>query len=168
MSLNSDEPDIIITDEDLQQFDQQSKRIREFFSNPTPSPMAPVAIVEGICNKTRRKFAVLFEQSTKRDWKLVKFIDDSLSLEGQTPMGVSVQKELIKGNIDWSLLNQQLISCPYCKSTYVAKCGSCNRLSCHPDGQQGSQFHCPWCGSTSTLSGYIQTLDGSNRKGKKI
>jgi len=160
---NHDKPDIIITDADLDAAEKSLKAAEDFFANPQPRPVKPNALVDVLCTKTKRKFAAYFEQDKPRSWILVEFIDDSIIGSPQVGRTVTIQPDLVKGNVDWSSIGTKL-RCPYCQAKSLVKCGRCGKLSCHPDGQQGSSFHCPLCGEKGKLSGFIQAMDGSSGK----
>lgn len=164
---DNQQPDIIITEAELEEQKQQQQRTADFFANPQPGELAHVVIVEGLCAHFQRKFYILFEQNAPSAWKLVRFLDDSLDLSNQPSDGTrGFQKDLVGGKIDWSNLGKIVTQCPHCKSKSVVKCGNCSRLSCHPDGMQGSKFHCPWCDHRGQLSGHIRSLDGNYNKNK--
>ncbi len=164
---DNQQPDITITEEYLAELEQQHLKTADFFANPQPRALAPLAIVESLCIQSHRKFFVVFEQKTPLAWTLVRFLDDSLDLSNQ-PSGATpgLEKDLVGGKIDWSNLGQIVTQCPYCNAKSVVKCGSCGRLSCHIDGKQGSHFYCPWCDHRGHLSGHIQALNASRTKNK--
>lgn len=49
--------------------------------------------------------------------------------------------------------------CTSCKAPSFVRCG-CGELGCW-DGES-RMFHCPWCGQSGALSGYITDLRASN------
>lgn len=156
-------PDIIITEADLAAADERQKVTKDFFANPHPRPARPNALVDVMCTKAKRKFAAYFEQEKPKSWILVEFIDDNIIGSPQVGQTVTIRPDLVQGNVDWSAIGTKL-RCPYCQAKSLVKCGRCGKLSCHPDGQQGSSFHCPLCGERGKLSGFIQAMDGSSGK----
>jgi hypothetical protein len=163
----TDEPDIIVTAEDLDAAVRQTDQIASFFADPTPKPLPPTALVEAMCSKSRRKYHLLFEETGDDSWTLQMSLDELPATSSGTVSRSRVQSDLVSGPIDWSALSEGSAKCPYCSASSMAKCGRCGRLSCHPDGKQGSPFSCPWCGRKGTLGGRIKSLDGSRGKGKK-
>jgi hypothetical protein len=154
-NYNSDEPDIVITEEDLD-------AAEDFFERSGPKPLKPTALVEAQCTKSGRKFYILFEQADDGGWKLRGSLDEStVPTISNGSLRTKIQSNLVSGSIDWRGL-----ACPHCSTSHIAKCGQCGRLSCHPSGKQGAPFQCAWCGNTGNLSGYIKTLDGSRGKKK--
>lgn len=166
--LNNNEPDIVITEADLDQFTHANQDIANFFANPQPKPMAPIALVETKCITTKRKYWTYFEKTDNNTWTIRNSLDDTLSVASASgPSNATIQTDLVSGSIDWSELWTGHASCPYCATKAMAQCGSCRRLSCHRDGKEGSSFSCAWCGQTGVLQGIIKTLDGSQGKKKK-
>lgn len=163
--IHSDAIEIVITEADLEVAAEQSQNVSRFFANPEPKPLTPTALVETKCVKAGRKYYMVFEKRETNDWAIQYTIDDSLPTISGGAANITVENDLVSGQIDWSNLTKGRVKCPYCANSDVVKCGKCKRMSCH-FGSQGSPFECGWCGNTGHVKGYIQTIDGTKGKGK--
>jgi hypothetical protein len=158
------EPEIIITEADMDEAARRTEQARNFFANPITRPIPSVMVVCR-CIQARQDYYLVFEQIGVRAWAVRRSTAHAPSTVGSAP-GQNIQTDLVSGSIDWTDLSNGKATCPHCQAVSVARCGSCRRLSCHPDGKQGSWFNCPWCGTTGRLTGTIRTLDAQPSKSK--
>lgn len=169
MSSNShfdrgSDPDIVITEADMDEAARQAVQVRDFLTNPV-RPLVPVARVISRCVKTQQDYHLLFEVTGEKTWAIRRSSTDASRVDNAAP-GQPPQADLVSGSIDWTDLYSGLAACPYCQAKSLVRCGACRCLSCHPDGNQGSEFLCPWCGNTGRLADTIKALDGQWGKGK--
>ena len=163
---NEEDPVIVISEADLTAAGQQSQQIQSFFDDPAPKPMKPTAVVEAKCGTKGRIYYIVFEKTGSNSWAVQGSIQDLPAVSGTGPARSQVQSKMVSGSIDWTGL-KQAGRCPHCSARSIARCGSCNKVTCHPDGKQGSPFRCAWCSHSGVLRGRIKNLSGRAGKGGK-
>jgi hypothetical protein len=145
-----------IGSEKLERASEELKRLRE---KRDKALRARQVAVPSRCSiqKDGNYFVVLQEIEGGR-WAVVNV---SIAL----PAGpVADQSALVAASgLDWS----GYTACPYCGSRAVFKC--CGRLACQGSAYQDSGrtwVRCPWCGTTSYLSGSFDSINGEQTGGK--
>jgi len=166
-NASGDRPDIVITNADLDAVDQNAQRIGDFFTNPQPKPAEPTALVEAKCSRTGRDYYIVFEQTQTEPkvWVVRESRAGTPTLSQTQAPGAQPRVNMPSGNIDWSGFATDTGKCPHCSAYSIFLCG-CGKVSCHPDGLQGSPSICHWCGARGILSGAIQSLAGRSGKDK--
>jgi len=166
MEDTTSDVDIVITEADLDLAIQHEQNVSSFFANPMPKRVPDTAMVDAKCVQSGRGYYLVFEAEVPNTWTLQTSLRDLQGASNDQASRAKVQSDLVKGSIDWSRLKTGQANCPHCSAIGLVRCGSCGKVSCHPDGRQGSSFTCAWCGNSGTLKGHIKALDGEQGKGK--
>ena len=145
-----------IGSEKLERASEELKRIRG--KRDKALGARQVAVPSRCSAQKDGNYFVVLQETEEGRWAVV---DVSIA----PPAGpVTDQSALVAASgLDWS----GYTACPYCGSRTVFKC--CGRLACQGSACQDSSktcVRCPWCGTTSYLSGSFDSINGEQTGGK--
>jgi hypothetical protein len=118
---------------------------------PPPAATPPsnsTAIVYCRCARSRRQFAIRFEQKDKGKWLATW----AFSVDKSSEKHATADQNVITGDFD---LDSSFPGCPHCHAKSAFGC-MCGKLGCW-DGEART-VTCPWCSVTGRLDGKVEGL----------
>ncbi len=107
-----------------------------------------VVIVIARCRHSHQTFGIRFEAKQSNTW----IADWAFAIKEVAAKREGYDRGKIEGNFHFDAAYP---GCPNCHATGIFKC-PCSKVACW-DGESG-RVTCPWCRSTSQISGQIESL----------
>ncbi len=111
-----------------------------------------VAIIASKCAKTKKSFAMRFEEYEKNEWHATW----SFTINEARARREKYDTTVLRGIFYYD--QDKYPGCPYCESKEFFRC-HCGKLNCLRPGM--TTVTCAWCDNTSTIEGTISELSTS-------
>ena len=106
-----------------------------------------VVIVIAQCQHAKQSYGIRLEAKAKNQW----VGDWAFAIQTSVAQREGYDRSEISGSFGF---DEAYPGCPYCKAAGIFQCRS-DKLSCWDGGQK---VKCPWCGTSSSISGTIERL----------
>lgn len=89
------------------------------------------------CSQNKKLFGITIEKRTDGDWNMVY----SYPIDEKRAKAEGFENTSITADI---YTDSRYLGCPYCQKRGFVKCGTCQKPTCHTNGN--SENTCAWCG----------------------